>query len=145
MPPAAVISLRLPPDLATAIDAHCQAAGVSRTDFMAGLAARELGIPYTLGTERTGWAGADAKTIRKAIAQRTKAPRKPERKPRASLSASPAQARIAKSVPTIAMAADAGRHCFFWVAFKNIEIIEVIPEMASVVQTSVGGVLNSQV
>ena len=74
--PAVVISLRIPPDLATAVDAHCQAAGVSRTDFLAGLAARELGIPYTLGTERTGWAGASLKTIRKAVVARVKKRRK---------------------------------------------------------------------
>ena len=76
MPPATVISLRLPPDLATAVDAHCQAAGVSRTDFLAGLAARELGVPYTSGVDRTGWAGASAKTIRKAVVARAKSSRK---------------------------------------------------------------------
>ena len=74
--PAVVISLRLPPDLATAVDAHCQAAGLSRTDFLAGLAARELGVPYTLGSERTGWAGASLKTIRRAVVARVKSRRK---------------------------------------------------------------------
>lgn len=72
MSPATVISLRLPPDLATAVAAHCRTAEISRTDFLAGLAARELGIPYTLGTERTGWAGASLKTIRKAVVARVK-------------------------------------------------------------------------
>lgn len=72
MPPATVISLRLPPDLAVAIDAHCRSVGVSRTDYLSGLAAQALGVPYTLGTERTGWAGASEATIRRAVDARTK-------------------------------------------------------------------------
>lgn len=72
MPPATVISLRFPPDLKVAIDAHCRTAGVSRTDYLAGLAAQALGVAYTLGTERTGWAGASEATIRRAVVARTK-------------------------------------------------------------------------
>ena len=74
--PAIVISLRLPPDLATAVDVHCQANEISRTDFFNGLAARELGLDYTPGGERTGWAGASLETIRKAVVARVKARRK---------------------------------------------------------------------
>lgn len=72
MPPATVISIRLPPDLAKAVNEWCRATGISRTDFLATLAARQLRVPYVSGTERTGWAGASVETIRKAVVSRTK-------------------------------------------------------------------------
>lgn len=72
MPPATVISLRFPPHLKAAVDAHCRAAGVSRTDYLAGLAARDLAVAYTLGVDRTGWAGASPETVAAAVRKRNK-------------------------------------------------------------------------
>ena len=77
MTTSAIISIRLPPDLAAAVDGYCRRHFLSRTDFLAGLAAKELRVAYTPGRLRTGLAGADEATRRKVVESRK--PRKKRR------------------------------------------------------------------